>query len=255
MDEKILIDELVRCTKPERIIELVKLLVPEANDRTAELYARWTEYLPESFVDQAMDEPSDTERMKLVEKKFPTADANERLEIFRQLPYVPLTDEQRLYRIRRLRFDAPAPPENKYLANEEFSGEDWLTMPPEIKYMIRAMRQNPDLDPESAARLVIETKQKIPVRLDVKADKKSAREKSSHRMNDYAFDFSLETSYLERIKILLKLCGDDDESADYHMYDSYLTHLRSIADPNFQIKSLILVDAHFDALCEAEKNS
>ena len=254
MDEKNLIDELVRCTEQKRTIELVKLLVPEANDRTAELYARWTEYPPDSFVDQAMDESSDIERMKLVEKKFPTADANERIEIFRQLPYTPLNNEQRLYRIRQLRFDAPKPPENKYLAEEEFSNEDWLTMPPEIKYMIRAMRQNPDLDPESAARLVVETKQKIPVRRDVKADKKSAREKSSHRINNYALHFSLETSYPERIKILLKLCGDDD-SADDDVYDIYLTHLRSIADPNFHVKSLILVDAHFDALCEAEKNS
>ena len=55
MDEKFLIDELVHCTEPKRIIELVKTLVPDANDRTAELYARWTEYAPDDFVDKVMD--------------------------------------------------------------------------------------------------------------------------------------------------------------------------------------------------------
>ena len=252
MDERTLIDELVRCTKPERIIELVKLLVPDANDRTAELYARWTEPAPEGFADKVMDEPNASKRMQLIAERFSDADEHELQEILRQIPYTPLTDEQRLYRIRQLRADAPKTPENKYLADEDFSDEDWADMPDEVYYMILAMRFNPDLDAEGAARLVIETRQQIPVKRDTNADEKS----SDKLANKYAFDFMLETSYPERASLLLNIASGGDESSDDDgLYDICLTHIRSIADPNFTVKSNILTDAHFAALCEEVKNS
>ena len=251
MDERTLIDELVRCTEPERIIELVKLLVPDANDRTAELYARWTEPMPEGFADKVMDEPDASRRMQLITERFPKTDEHKLQEILRQIPYVPLSDEQRLYRLRRLRADAPETPENKYLADEEFSAEDWEDMPDEVYYMIRAMKNNPDLDPEGAARLVIETRQQIPVKRDTNADKNS----SGKLANKYAFDFMLETSHPKRMSLLLNIAGGDDESDDDDLYDICLTHIRSIADPNFTVKSNILTEAHFAALCEEVRNS
>ena len=252
MDERTLIDELVRCTKPERIIELVKLLVPDANDRTAELYARWTEPMPEGFADKVMDEPDASKRMQLIAERFSDADEHELQEILRQIPYTPLTAEQRLYRIRQLRADAPETPENKYLADEEFTDEDWADMSDEVYYMILAMRFNPDLDAEGAARLVIETRQQIPVKRETNADEKS----SGKLANKYAFDFMLETSHPKRMSLLLNIAGGDDESDDDDdLYDICLTHIRSIADPNFTVKSNILTEAHFAALCEEVRNS
>lgn len=252
MDERTLIDELVRCTKPERIIELVKLLVPDANDRTAELYARWTEPEPEGFADKVMDEPDASKRMQLIAERFSDADEHELQEILRQIPYTPLTDEQQLYRIRQLRRDAPETPENKYLADAEFTDEDWADMSDEVYYMILAMRFNPDLDPEGAARLVIETRQQIPVKRETNADEKS----SDKLAKKYALDFVTETSHPKRASILLNIAsGGDEESVDDDLYDICLTHIRSIADPNFTVKSNILTEAHFAALCEEVKNS
>lgn len=252
MDERTLIDELVRCTNPERIIELVKLLVPDANDRTAELYARWTEPMPEGFADKVMDEPDASKRMQLIAERFSDADKHELQEILRQIPYTPLTAEQRLYRIRQLRADAPKTPENKYLADEKFSAEELENMPDEVYYMILAMRFNPDLDPEGAARLVIETRQQIPVKRETNADEKS----SGKLANKYAFDFVTKTSHPKRMSLLLNIAsGGDEESVDDDLYDICLTHIRSIADPNFTVKSNILTEAHFAALCEEVKNS
>ena len=189
--------------------------------------------------------------MQLIAERFPYLDSQKWEEISRQLPYTPLTEEQRLYRRRQLRDDAPKTPENKYLADEKFSAEDWENMPDEVYYMIRAMRWNPDLDPESAARLVAETIAKIsPVERKEKSDKKISR----HLPNEYALDFVIETSYFVRMNVLLNLCTNADESDD-DLSDYFLTNLRSIADPNFDIKSLILTEGHFSALCEAEKNS
>lgn len=251
------IDELVHCTEPKRIIELVRLLVPEANDRTAELYARWTEYKPDDFVDNVMDNPSTFGRMKLIAKRFPYLDRNDLVKIFQQLPYIPLTEEQRLYRRRQLRDDAPEPPENKYLAGEKFSNEEWLTMPPELKYAIRAMRNNPDLDPKSAARLVVETMKKPPVDFSEDADEAPVKEKLTRKSPvDYiTFYFPFKTNYLERMKILLMLKGDDEKWALEEAYGTLFYDICLIADPNFEIKELILVDANIASFHEAEKNS
>lgn len=174
-EEKILIDKLVRAENRNEIMDIVKKLVPAATEFTAMLYADYSEYYNDYFVDEFMDIEKDEDRIKAVMKEYANVEKSWRENFLKLIPHIPLTDEDRLYRPKYIPMNAPEL-KNKYLENITISNQDWAEMRPEGKYVICAMRDNPELDWEAAEDFVISEIKKAVI-----DEKKSAEQKHESR--------------------------------------------------------------------------
>lgn len=143
---------------------------------------------------------------------------------------------------------------NKYLEKITITNQDWLEMSPEGKYVIRAMRNNPELDWEAAENFVISEIKKA-----VNGEKKSAEKKQqsknektiSEQKNMYLFYWTT-TNYMKRQNFFWRKLNPEISEQEIldSGYEGLLINVHSNTDPNFSVATSIAVDFHFARLAE-----
>lgn len=118
-------------------------MVPDATEFTTNLYAYYTEFQEDSLLDKFMDIESDVERKIFWQENYSSYGE----EFLKNIPHIPLTSDDRLYKLRRLSVNAPHP-KNKNL------DDDFEYNTPIEKYIVQAMIFNHELDRSAAENLV-----------------------------------------------------------------------------------------------------
>ncbi|MBQ7628885.1 MAG: hypothetical protein IJS81_01525 [Selenomonadaceae bacterium] len=248
-DNRKLIDKLVHSESKIEIIDILKKLVPEATEFTLNLYAYHTEFCEDSLWDKFMDIESDAERKTFWQENFSDSDKEFFKDALNLIPHIPLTADERLYKIRRLTSTAPKP-ENKYLKDYEY------TTPLE-KYIVQAMVHNHELDRASAEKFVLAEIEKISAKNSQPAPEKiSEPEPTPMWLENFLLMCWTETSYIKHINFFTKKSNPDmsEEEVIDSGYGYFLETVKSIVDPNYIVRSDIAVDAHFQTLVEDMKN-
>ena len=245
-ETKKLIDKLVHTENKDDIADIVKKFVPYATDFEVMRFANYRGYFDNYFTDEFMDIEKETDRIKFAEKNYYAE------KYLKLVPYIPLTEDDRLYRLPCVESNAPEI-ENPFLKNFKISNQDWREMRPEGKYVIRAMRNNPELDFESAENFVIDEIKKA-----INSEKETAQKRKSEpetKMSDeeiFYFYCWTETHYMKRQNFFTKKLNPEmtDQEIIDSGYDHLLHFIKCEVDLNFNVRSSISVDYHFARLVE-----
>ena len=253
-EEKILIDKLVRTESKNDIVDIVKKLVPAATEFTAKLFAYHTEYHDEHYIDKFMDIKNKSERINFLNENCKDCSKKFFEDMLNLIPYMPLNDEERLYRPKVLKPDAPKI-ENKNLEGVVISNQEWKEMHPVEKYIIHAMSNNPEFDWKSAQDFVLKETEKVLQNSRRNFNKKNDAHKPIENEN-FFFMLNTLTPYMKRINFFnTKLYPNLNEEEILDMGYSYLfENVKSTADPNYIVRSSISVDFTFAKMAEDYHN-
>ena len=247
-ETKKLIDKLVRTENKDDIADIVKKLVSDATDFTAMRYANYTEYGEEDDIDKIMDIEKKSDRVKYLDENNI---GSFREEFINVIPYMPLTDEEQLYRKKTLRNDAPER-KNKYLDGVTFYNQERQSTSLIGKYILRAMSYNPDFDFDSAEKFVSrEIKENIyeAKKRQIEKQKNKSHEKIYEPVEheDFLNFYVAFTQYMKRKNFFMKKLYPhmtEEEIIDSG-YEHLLINLHSLTNPNYMVMSFISVDFTF----------
>lgn len=245
-DTHILIDRLVHSENKNEIVEILKKLLPDATEFTTNLYAYYTEFQEDSLLDKFMDIESDVERKIFWQKNYSSYGE----EFLKNIPHIPLTSDDRLYKLRRLSVNAPQP-KNQNL------DDDFEYNTPIDKYIVQAMIFNHELDRSAAENLVLSEIEKSYSSALEKKQAHSSDNDSPLTDNEKFFLFLLtETNYMKRNNFFIQKLNPsyDEEDIIDSGYIYILETIKSIVDPNYNIRSIIATDVHFQILVDEMKN-
>lgn len=254
-EEKILIDKLVHTGNKNEIIDIVKKLVPAATEFTAMCYACHTKYGEDYEIDKIMDIEKKSDRVKFLKENCSNYGEDFFNDMLNLAPYMPLTDEERLYRPKYLKSDAPKR-KNKYLEGVAISNQDWHEMHPVERYIVRAMSNNSDFDWKAAKNFVLSETKKILENYRKTSTKKAEKISEPIEHEDFYFMHSVLTQYMKRQNFFTRKLYPymNEEEVIDSGYELLLINLQSLTDPNYTVRSSISVDFTFAKMAEDYHN-
>ena len=237
--ERRLIDKLIHTENKNEIIDIVKKLVPEATNFTANRYAYYTEFYADSLFDKFMDIESKVLRKNFLKDNCSEYGADFCNDMLNLIPYIPLNEDERLYRPRHLTKYVPSPKNKNLIRDIEYTSDV-------DKYIFQAMCDNHELDRNAAEELVLSEIEKNSARIT----STNTYEPTENADIDFMFICLTETNYIKRMNFFERKLnpGISDEEIRDNNYQYILENIKEIVEPNYTIKSIIAVDFHIKML-------